>query len=477
MHRTTLFSERGIIYDRHGVELAWNVPGSDDEPFSYRAYYRDPGLAHVLGFVRYPRRDTSGFFWRFNFEGASGAELLYDQELQGIHGVKLVEVDARRIIHSEGAITEPVDGTNVHLTIDGPLQAELHRNMARMVNEFSYTGGTAIIMDIQEGDIIALTSYPEFDPHVISRGTDTEAIRRYFEDRTKPSLNRAVSGLYTPGSIVKPFIALGMLQEDIITPSTTVSSTGRIEIPNPWNPAQPAVFRDWRPEGHGATDIYHAVADSVNTFFYVFGGGFQGRQGIGISKIHEYLTMFQLGEPTSFVLGAGPSGVIPHPEWKRRVFKDGTWRVGDTYNTVIGQFGMQVTPMQVMRATAALANKGTLVNPRLSLHEPITLTSVHGISAQNYEIIHDAMRQTVTAGTAQILNVPYVQAAVKTGTAQTRGNTRVNAWSIGFWPVDNPRYAYTIVMEEGPARDNVGSTWAIRQTFDWIRDHAPQYFE
>lgn len=477
LHQITIFSSRGVLYDRNGVELAWNVPGENDEPFSYRNYIKEPGFGHVLGFVRYPKKDSAGFFWRLDLEGADGAEKIFDDVLQGENGLRLVETDARLNVQSESQILKPQDGQNVTLTIDAGVQTALHAAMQDMVRDFSYAGGAAMVIDVENGDIIALTNAPEFDPQILSLGQDSEKITNYFEGESKPFLDRVVSGLYTPGSIVKPFIALGMLNEGVITPNSMVTSTGRLEIPNRYNPDNPSVFRDWRPKGHGSTDVYHAIADSVNTFFYIYGGGYQNTDGLGIVKINEYLKKFQLAEPYSISLGNSPRGVIPNPDWKKEVFGDGTWRVGDTYNTVIGQFGTQVTPLQMIRAVSALANGGTLVRPRLTLDEKIESESILGINTAHYDVIHDAMRQTVTEGTAQSLNVSYVQVAAKTGTAQTRGNTRVNAWSIGFFPYDDPKYAFTIVMEEGPSQDNVGSSYAIRKMLDWMNENAPEYFQ
>lgn len=477
LHKITVFSERGLIYDRYDRELAWNVTGQDDEPFSYRAYTNLPGMAHILGFVNYPERDDAGFFWRFNLEGKSGVEALFNDELQGQHGSTLVEVNALQDVQSESVIVEPVDGENIHLTIDAELQSQLYQAMETMVNDFSYSAGAAALMDVKTGALLALTNYPEFDSAIISAGEDSERINQYFNGSDKPSLNRMVSGLYTPGSIVKPFVALGMLEEGVITPRSTVYSDGTLEIPNPWNPDNPSIFRDWRSGGHGTTDVYHAIADSVNTFFYVFGGGYQDIQGLGIDKIDSYLQKFDIAQPTGFSLGEGPRGVIPSPDWKKTVFEDGTWRVGDTYNTVIGQFGMQVTPMQMLRAVAGLANNGTLVTPHIAEKELITTQHIQGIDDSYYQVIHDALRQTVTNGTASALHVPYVQIAAKTGTAQTKGNTRVNAWSMGFFPYENPRYAFIIVMEDGPQTGNVGSSWAIRRALDWMQENRPEYFE
>lgn len=480
LHQVTIFSERGVIYDRNEVELAWNMPGPNDEPFSYRDYYDAPGFAHVLGFVRYPKKDDAGFFWRLELEGADGVEKLYDDVLSGNNGLKLLETNALLQEQSASVLEPPVDGENVHLTIDARIQEHLAAGIQEMIEQFNYEGGVGVMMDVTNGDIIALTSLPEFNSEVLSLGEDSETISGYFNDPRNPSLNRVTNGLYTPGSTVKPFLALGMLEEGVVTPQTTVSSTGRLEIPNPWDPENPSIFRDWRPAGHGTTDIYHAIADSVNTFFYVFSGGYEGRQGIGIAGINKYADMFKLGQPTGIDIGTEISGVVPNPEWKEKVFTDdGTWRLGDTYNTSIGQFGFQVTPIQMVRGIAAIANDGLLLQPHIlpgDIGKDVDVESVRGISPEHYQVVQDAMRQTVTEGTGQTLNVPYVHIAAKTGTAQTDGNRKVNAWSVGFFPYENPKYAFVVMMERGPTEDTVGSSYAVRKLLDWMNENTPEYF-
>lgn len=482
IHEIVLFGDRGVIYDRNDEIIAWNVQPENDEPFSYRAYTKRPGFAHVLGYVGYPKKDTSGFYWRKELSGREGVEAHYDDILSGVPGTRLVETNAFGDTVSSGQVVPPRDGDNLVLSIDAGLQEVLSNGLRDMATQFQYDGGTAAVMDIYTGELLALTSYPEFDSEVLSLGQDTEVIEEYFQDKNKPMINRAVSGLYTPGSVVKPFVAIAALQEGVISPDKKINSTGYIEIPNRYNPDNPTRFYDWRwgryKTGHGQTDVYHAIADSVNTYFYAIGGGYQNQEGVGIVKTKEYLQKFKIGEPTGFDLGVvEKTGIIPDPDWKEEAFEDGTWRVGDTYNTVIGQFGFQVTPMQMLRATAAVANDGILVTPHL-LHEGETdRETITGIDKKWYETIRKAMRQTVTDGTAQILDVPQASFAVKSGTAQTNGNRNINAWIEGFFPYESPRYAFVIMNEGAPSAQRTGSSYVAFKMLDWMRNEAPEYLE
>jgi len=481
LYEIALFGDRGVVYDRYGEDLAWNVQPTGDEPFSYRAYIHKPGFAHVLGYIGYPKKDTSGFYWRKELEGKEGIEALYNDTLSGTPGTRLVEVDALGTIVSSGQVVAPQNGENITLSIDAGMQETLHNALREMTRQFGYIGGTAAVMDIYTGELLTLTSYPEFDPSVMSLGQDVSTIEGYFKNSATPMIDRAVSGLYTPGSIVKPFVALAALQEGVVTPETQVMSTGYIEIPNPYDSTKPTRFYDWRwsrfKTGHGATDVYHAIADSVNTYFYAVGGGYKNQKGIGIMNIKKYLSKFKIGEPTGIALGGEKTGVIPDPEWKKQQFKDGTWRVGDTYNTVIGQFGVQVTPLQMLRATAAIASDGILVTPQIEKDAETKREVIEGIDQKWYKVVRDAMRKTVTEGTAQTLNVSFVHVAVKSGTAQTNGNTKINAWVEGFFPYEAPRYAFVIMAEGAPSNQGVGSVWAAYQWITWMRDNHPEYFE
>lgn len=471
-----IFAERGVIYDRNNQEIAWNTEG--DDAYLYRAYTDLSGHGHLLGYVNYPEKDNNGIFWRKEVSGQAGVEKKYNELLAGANGAELFEVDALGEQMDSNLISEPTDGQNLTTTIDTYLQHYLYESIKTQSEESGFVGGAGSIMDIQTGELLAFTSYPEFDPYTLAEGTDVEAINGFFTDPQKPFLNRVISGVYSPGSTIKPFLGLAALHENLITEDTTIFSSGRIEIPNRFNPSNSSIFRDWRREGHGITDVRFAIADSVNTFFYAIGGGFQNQSGLGITKIEQYMRAFSISEPTGIDFGNESTGTIPSPSWKERIFDDGTWRLGDTYITSIGQFGFQVTPLQMTRAVAALANKGTLVQPILIPGESRTSPVQPEISDTDYQIVLSGMRDTVTKGTARNIDLPYIDMAAKTGTAQVgRDNEFYNSWIVGFFPYENPQYAYSIVMERAPSENDGSASRAMRQFILDIQENYPEFWE
>ena len=478
LKRIPIFAERGVIYDRNNNEIAWNTDGGEEVPFSYRAYTKRSGHGHLLGYVNYPQTYNSGNYWRTEISGQAGLEKKYNSEVSGINGSELIETDALGVVISNNSISNTQHGENLHTTIDTYIQHYLYEAIKNQAEEAGFQGGAGSIMDIHTGELIAFTSYPEFDPYTLAEGDDVEAIQGFFNDPGKPFLNRVLSGVYSPGSTVKPFLALGALNEGLISDKTTILSTGRIEVPNRFNPSNPSIFVDWRPEGHGITDVYHAIADSVNTFFYAIGGGYKNQEGLGISNIERYVRAFGIAEPTDIDFGNESLGTIPNPEWKEKIFEDGTWRLGDTYNTSIGQFGFQVTPIQMTRAMAALANNGSLLEPLLMkgpVHsEPVS----ENINPDDYAIIRRALRQTVTEGTARIINVPEVAIAAKTGTAQVGiDNEFYNSWAIGFFPYENPQYAFSLVMERGPDGGDGSAGRAMRTFIDSVSTEYSEFWK
>ncbi len=481
LHHTPTFADRGVIYDRHGKELAWNVVNTEGEPFSVRDYITDPGFAHLIGYVGYPTKDSSGFFWQNSILGKAGIEKKWNTLLAGENGQKIIELDANQHILSENLVTKPIQGTNVTLTIDAGIQSAMYRAIRELADTQGFEGGAGVMMDVHTGEIIAMTSYPEYDLNILSHGDDYATIARYATDPRHVYLNRTMSGLYTPGSTVKPYLALGALNEGIITPNTTILSTGQVEIPNRYDPTKPQTFRDWKKGGHGVTNVYKALAESVNTFFYSIGGGYGNQNGLGISRIDDYIRKFGLDQKTGIDIDGEVTGNVPSPEWKLKTFpSDGTWRLGDTYNSSIGQFGFQVTTLELVRAVAAIANNGDLVQPYVT-KDPLAKTNpptrITGIDPKWYAVIHDAMRKTVTEGTAQIANVPFVHAAIKTGTAQVGAkNSFMNSWSTGFFPYENPKYAFVIVMDKAKSTNETGATYVTRQVFDWIWNNNPNFF-
>ncbi len=478
LNKNPIFAERGIIYDINGVELAWNTEELEQEYLS-RAYITDDGYGHLLGYVNYPQRDDNGYYWRTDVEGQDGLEKKYNNYLKGINGAYLFEVNALGDILSEQPISEPQDGQNLITTIDSRLQSAVYRGIEKQARDASFQGGAAAFIDIQTGAIATLTSYPEYDPYTLAEGSDVVAIQKFFNDSSKPFLNRAVSGLYSPGSTIKPFIALAALNENLIDTNTIIYSVGRIEIANRFNPSNSSVFRDWRPEGHGPTDVYHAIADSVNTFFYAISGGYGNQEGLGINKMEEYLDTFGIAKITGIDFSTEQNGVIPTPEWKEKTFADGTWRLGDTYNTSIGQFGFQVGVLQMARSIAALANMGTLHEPYLITPTGLSKKVNANVTTENYQIIHEAMRQTVTEGTARLINIPELAFAAKSGTAQVGiDNEYKHSWVVGFYPASKPQYAFALVMERAPnTESNTGSaTRALKTALDELRTDHPDFF-
>lgn len=475
-----IFADRGVIYDRNGVELAWNERTPEMEAFDYshRAYIAVPGHAILLGYIKYPQKDKKGFYWQTHFEGAAGIEKSQDKILNGENGSKIIEVSATGDVFSENIINEPEHGTNLYLTIDSRLQSQMYESIKKLSDDIGYQGGAGAIMDIKTGELIVATSYPEYSPQALSDGTDKALVNSYLNDPKKPFLNRLVSGLYSPGSTVKPYIALAALYEGIITPNTTIMSTGQIEVPNPYDPEKPTIFRDWKEGGHGATNVTKALAESVNTFFYAIGGGYKGQAGLGISKIESYVKLFGIDEKTGVDIAAEASGTVPSPDWKKKIFKDATWRLGDTYNTSIGQYGFQVTPIEMLRAVSGMASSGTLVTPHV-VGTNVSATShvPKDFSENDFRTVREGMRSVVTEGTGGVLNVPYVHIAAKTGSAQTGfQNKFINSWVTGFFPYENPKYAFVVLMEKGPSEGERSASFAARGFFDWMRDNTPEYF-
>jgi penicillin-binding protein 2 len=494
--KVIIFADRGIIYDRNGQELAWNKkeetlpnesllalatepvdPLEQKSTIIDRAYLA-PGFSHVLGYVSSPSTDSTGKYWQTEFIGKDGLEKQYGDLMKGENGAKVVETDARGNLHSENIVNIPKRGTDLHTTIDARIQKKLYSLIEEASHKNNFQGGAGIIMDVRNGEILTSTSYPEYSSEVLSKGKDTPKINEYLTDKRKVFLDKTISGLYTPGSIIKPFLALGALKEGIISPNKQILSTGSISIPNPYDKTKPTIFKDWK--AHGWTDMREAIAVSSDVYFYTIGGGFEGQTGLGISNIEKYSRLFGIGQKTGVDIPDERSGNIPNPEWKLKNFKGDPWRIGDTYHTAIGQYGFQVTPLEMVRATAALANDGILRTPHFLLNDTDKEKQISQLDfkKEDFEIIREGMRMTVTDGTATAINVPYVKAAAKTGTAQLGVNkNKVNSWVIGFFPYENPKYAFIVLMEAGPAVGTVGASTIMRGLFDWMYWETPEYFD
>lgn len=480
LDRDIIFADRGVIFDRNKIPLAENAVKPGENDFAARVYAPIDGIATVVGYIKYPAKDRAGRYYDESYHGLSGVEKSYDTLLSGVNGSKLTETDALGNLTSESVVDAPRKGGDLHLSIDSRLSEKMYQAIASTAQARGFRGGAGVIMDVETGEILALVSYPEYDPNILASGSDSAEIGRLLNDKSTPLLNRAVSGLYTPGSIVKPIVALGALNENVIDPRKTIVSTGELVLPNPYNPSQPSIFKDWK--AHGATDMREAIAVSSDVYFYQIGGGFGSQKGLGITKLDEYFSLFGLDEETGIDLPAEIEGVIATPSWKAKNFPDDPdWRVGNTYHTAIGQYGTQITPIVAARYAAAIANGGKLLVPSVALGGRSSEERVHreiDLRAEDWRVIREGMRRGVTHGTVAGLSNPHVAVAAKTGTAELGARKEfVNSWVVGFFPYEKPRYAFALIMERGPVQNLVGATSVFRGVLDWIAENTPEYFE
>jgi penicillin-binding protein 2 len=473
-----IVAERGVVYDRRDELVAWNeIDSSGQYDFPVRAYTDRRGLGQLIGYVSYPQKDTSGFYFRTDYLGRNGIESTYDAILHGANGKQLVEVNVYGDVISESAVEPPVPGTEIHLSIDAELSEVMHDLIATTTIQNGFRSGAGAIMDVHTGEIIALSSYPSYDPEVLADGDNVELIDTYNADTRFPFLNKVIGGVYTPGSIVKPFVAYAALAENVIDPMKVIVSSGSITIPNPYDPSNPAIFRDWS-SSLGAMTMRDAIAYSSNVYMMTIGGGHGNQKGVGITKLAEYFKMFGLGTTTGMALSGEKEGLVPTPEWKREHFND-DWRLGDTYLTSIGQYGFQITPIQMLRAYAVLANGGILVTPHVIKDEQGGVQNLN-LHAEDLKVVTEGMRRTViqNGGTARALEKKYVTVAAKSGTAELGASkAHVNSWVAGYFPYEAPQYAFILLMEYGPRSNTVGAGSVMGKVFDWMEENRKEYLQ
>jgi penicillin-binding protein 2 len=457
---TTLFAPRGIITDAQGAILADNVDKPDG---GIGRNYPVVSLSHVIGYVSYPKKDAHGVYYDDREKGVTGLEAQYDSTLAGKNGQVLTETDALGQVRSEGTVVPARGGGSVQLSIDADLQELFARSIADTASRQHFLAGAGVVLDVRSGAVRAIVSYPSYDSNIMASGAPASSINNYTTDPGHPYLDHAVQGVYIPGSIVKPFIAAGALSDGLITQHTVIDDPGFITIPDPFHEGKSFLYRGWR--ALGPVSVEKAIAWSSDIFFYTVGGGFGNQKGLGIERLDYWYRQFGFGSPTNIDLSGEASGVLPTPAWKQSTFNE-PWYLGDTYFTSIGQYSVQVTPIQMARATAAIANGGKLFTPTLVAADTPTYTAVP-VAASAFAVVRAGMRQGVTEALASALNVPYVSVAAKTGTAQTGAlNQYDNSWVIGFFPYEHPLYAFAVVLERGPSGAGEQSVNAMREFLD-----------
>lgn len=425
----------------------------------YRRVYIDPAYAHVVGYVGLVNENdlkNNPTLVLNDSIGRAGLEAFYDEVLRGENGAIAVARNAMGELEAIERTSEPVAGESIETTIDAEFQKYFYSRLLQGLSSLGRTRGVGIAMDPTNGEVLALVSIPSFD------GND---IAPALASADQPLFNRAVSGLYSPGSTIKPIHAAAALNEGVVSPETQIFSAGFIEIPNPYFPDQPSRFLDWKP--HGWVNVYSALARSSNVYFYTVGGGYEGIRGVGIDKLRTYWEAFGLGRRTGIDLPGEAAGFLPSPEEKEE--RTGQiWRVGDTYNVSIGQGDLRITPIELLTAIVAVANDGKAPIPRIRKTENgAELIDVSWLSSALGDVrkgMEAAARESY--GTAYALADLPMTVAAKTGSAQIANNTKTNALFVGYAPAENPKVAILVLIEDAE-EGSLNSVPIAEDVFRW----------
>lgn len=460
-------------------------PGVSVEVMTKRSYLTSlngqsiASLAHVLGYEgkitreEYEERSLRGYLLN-DYIGKTAIENSYEEELRGKYGKERIEIDSTGKAIKILAKEEIQKGANVYLNIDLVLQAKLEQIIKKHTEPMAKRRVAAILADPRTGKILSLVSLPGFDNNLFASKISPADYSKLVDDPDKPMFNRVVSGEYPSGSIIKPIIGFAALVEKIVTEHTQFLSTGGLRI-GQW------FFPDWRTGGHGLTNIRKALADSVNTFFYIVAGGWKNTVGLGPEKIKEYAAKFGLGQQTGIDLPSEKDGFLPWPAWKLEVKKE-PWYIGDTYHLAIGQGDLLVTPIQVASYTNAFANGGKLFQPQLVgkiydqekkefINIEPKLMSQEFFNNSNLDVIRQGMRQAVTYGSARIMRGLPVTSGAKTGTAQWKIGEKTHAWFICFAPYDNAEVALTILVENAGEGSSISAPIAYEFLSWYFREY------
>jgi len=429
--------------------------------------------SHILGYTgKINESELAKFgseYLPIDYIGKMGIEYFWESELRGTAGKKQIEVDAlgkeKKIINQEAA----EDGHNLVLSLDIELQKKLEETILASLERLGLSKAAAVIMNPNNGEILAMVSLPSYNNNVFARGITSQEYQELINHPDNPLFNRCISGEYPSGSTIKPVIAAAALEEGIISEYTSFNSVGGITV-SQW------FFPDWRAGGHGITDVRRAIAESINTFFYYIGGGYQDFKGLGVDRIVHYGKLFGLNSQLGIDLAGEATGFLPTKKWKEEV-KGERWYIGDTYHLSIGQGDILVTPLQVAGFTSVFANGGILYQPhfvkqiltsddKLIANVETNVIRSNFINNYNIEIVRRGMRRTVTSGSAKSLQSVPVAVAGKTGTAQWSSKKPPHAWFTGFAPYDNPEVVITVLVEQGGEGSQVAVPIA-REVLTW----------
>jgi len=447
-------------------------------PDAARSYVDGSMFSQVIGYIGKVNKDdltADPYYLSTDTTGRLGIEGQYEQYLRGNHG-RLFFGDATNATN-----VDATTGDTVVLNINADLQRELYAQAKSILASGGLSRGAAIIQNPQTGAILAMVSFPTFDNNVFVNGLSQSQYQSIFNNPAKPLFNRVISGLYNPGSTIKPLMGLMGLQENIITPDTTIQDCVSISIPNPYDKNITYTYHNWRAD-YGLFDLRRAIAQSCDVFFYTVGGGFGKIIGLGVEKIAHYLQSVFVSHPLGIDLAGEVSGFVPTPDWKLSN-RGAPWYQGDTYNISIGQGDLLVTPLWLNTILSAIANGGTLYQPQVANH----VVDVNGniikqiapevlgkmpFSDTNLAIVKSDMEETVISGTAGIFKDLPVKVGAKTGTAEVVKHQSINSLFTAFAPADHPQISMTVLVE-GSASNQGYAIRIAHEVLKWYFAKTP----
>jgi penicillin-binding protein 2 len=457
-------------------ESRLSLPGVAVDVMPIREYLEGPLLSSVIGYIgriseeEYAKQQETDRTASINdMVGRMGVENVFDQELRGHKGEKVVEVDAAgREARTLAYLSREQPGHSLILTIDLELQRQATKALQDGMARARASSGAVVALNPQTGEVLALVSLPAYDNNLFAAAISDEDWQRLINDPNRPLFNRAIGGAYPPGSIFKIITATGGLQDGVMTWDTRIKCEGKIVIVDEYDPFVKYNFPCWVKEGHGWQTLVDALANSCDVYFYHIGGGFEQFSGLGITRLNKYMTEFGLGKETGIDLPGESAGLVPNNQWKLQQewnTRGEPWLTGDTYNLSIGQGYLLTTPLQMANVVAAVASGGTLYRPQL-IYQVVDADGkiVRGfqkealgratISARNLELVREGMRNAVTRGTATAANFPGLAVVGKTGTAEfgqlnAQGERPAHAWFLSYAPENNAQVALAVFIEGG----------------------------
>lgn len=421
-------------------EAGFDLDGLTIETRSKRNYLYGNTASHVFGYLSEISEDELEDLKDYGYRmrdliGRSGLEKYYETDLKGTDGGTQIEVDSRGRETRILGVKEPSNGKDLYLTLDISLQLVCDRLLGERK-------GAICVIDPRNGEVLALVSHPAFDPNVFVDPKLSDQRVRLLKDRVgRPMSNRAISGLYPPGSIFKVVTASAAMETKKIKAFTRFFCPGSYQLGR-------AKFDCWKSEGHGSQNVVEGLMNSCDVFFYNAG------RSAGVDAMEAYSKLFGLGRSTGIDLPDEVNGIAPGRAWKKS-FRNAPWYEGDTVNYSIGQGYLLVTPIQATIMTSVIANNGRLVRPYIVKRVGDT-AMIHqepkyiGLKADTMRAIREGLYQVVNDenGTGKRAKVEGVVVAGKTGTAENP-HGRTHAWFAGFAPYDNPRVCLVVFLEHG----------------------------